>query len=84
MVSMAVDDVFKENVKKVELRDEEALSPVDELSDVFSEVPARRHLRIIVRSPPAGESQFLWLSSSIMRCHRVSYYSKRVFPTAIS
>jgi hypothetical protein len=54
-VSMAVDHSFEENVKKVELRDEEALSPVEELSDVFSEVPARRHLHIIVSCPPNGE-----------------------------
>ena len=55
-VSIAVDDGFKENVSRVELKDEEELSPVDALSDVFLEVPARKHLHVIVLcSPPNGE-----------------------------
>ena len=55
-VSIPVNDGFKENVSRVELKDEDELSPVDTLSDVFSEVPARKHLHIIVLcSPPNGE-----------------------------
>jgi hypothetical protein len=54
-VSMAVNDGFKENVKKVELRDEEALSPVRRLSNVFSDPPEEGHLHIIVSCPPNGE-----------------------------
>jgi hypothetical protein len=55
-VSIPVNGGFKENVSRVELKDEDELSPVDTLSDVFSEVPARKHLHIIVFcSPPNGE-----------------------------
>jgi hypothetical protein len=51
-VSIVVDDGFKENVSRVELKDEEELSPVDALSDVFLEAPARKHLHVIVSCPP--------------------------------
>jgi hypothetical protein len=55
-VSIPVNVGFNQNVKKVELRDEEALSPVDRLSKVFFVQPEDGHLHIIVRSPPAGKS----------------------------
>ena len=55
-VSILVNDGFNQNVKKVELRDEEALSPVDRLSKVFFVQPKDGHLHIIVRSPPASKS----------------------------
>src|SRR6267154_5084720 len=52
-VSIPANDSFKENVSRVELKDEDELSPVDTLSDVFLEIPARKHLHIIVLcSPP--------------------------------
>ena len=83
-VSIPVDRNLKGEINNLELPDEESLSPVEELSEIFSGVPIRKHLHIIVRSPPTSESQMLRLSSSITRCYRVSYYSKHVFPTAIS
>ena len=55
-VSIPVNDGFSQNVKKVELMDEEALSPVDRLSKVFFVQPEDRHLHIVVRSPPASKS----------------------------
>jgi hypothetical protein len=54
-VSMPVNDSFKVNVRKVELRDEDVLSPVDRLSKVFLGQPEDGDLHIIVRSLPAGE-----------------------------
>jgi hypothetical protein len=54
-VTIPVNDSFKENVRKVELRDEDALSPVDRLSKVFLGQPEDGDLHIIVRSPPASE-----------------------------
>jgi hypothetical protein len=57
-VSVAVDDRFKENVKKEELRVEEELSPVDPLSDVFKETPAQKHVHIIVCSPNADDCEW--------------------------
>ena len=54
-VSIPVNDGFKENVRKVELRDDYALSPVDRLSKVFSGQPEDGVLHIIVRSPPTSE-----------------------------
>jgi len=55
-VSIPVNDSFNQNVKKVELRDEEALSPVDILSMVFFGQTEHGHLHIIVRSPPVSKS----------------------------
>jgi hypothetical protein len=58
-VDVPVNDRFKENVGMVDLRDEEELSAVDELSDLFSEGPTRKHLHIIVvYDPPTGECEY--------------------------
>jgi hypothetical protein len=54
-VSIPVNGGFKENVRNVELRDEDALSPVDRLSKVYLGQPEDGDLHIIVRSPPASE-----------------------------
>jgi Crinkler effector protein N-terminal domain len=51
-VSIPVDHGFKENARKVEVRDEEALSPVQKLSQIFLDQPEDGHLHIIVRCPP--------------------------------
>ncbi|KIM73122.1 hypothetical protein PILCRDRAFT_733222 [Piloderma croceum F 1598] len=56
-VSIPVNGGFKENVSRVELKDEDELSPVDTLSDVFSEVPARKHLHIIVLCSPPNAAE---------------------------
>ena len=50
-VSIPVNDGFKENVSRVELKHEDESSPVDTLSDVFSEVPARKHLAVVSFPP---------------------------------
>jgi Crinkler effector protein N-terminal domain len=34
----------------------ESLSPVEALSEVFPSTPARKHLHIVVKPPPVGES----------------------------
>ena len=54
-VSIAVNSGFKEDVRKVELRDDDALSPVDRLSKVFLGQPEDGDLHIIMCSPPASE-----------------------------
>jgi len=51
-VSIPIEADFNHNVKKVELRDEEELSAVDSLADVFSDVLSRKNLHIIIRCPP--------------------------------
>ena len=56
-VSIPVDDRFKENVGKVELRHGEALSPVTRLSSVFVDRPEDGHLHVIVKSPRISESE---------------------------
>jgi hypothetical protein len=58
-VSIPVDDSFKENVINVELRDGEALSPVDRLLNVFSGQPQDGHLLIIVTCPPNSEYKYV-------------------------
>jgi len=54
-VSIPVSRSLTENLSKHDFLDEGSLLPVEELSDVFSDSPARRHLHIVVRAPPAGE-----------------------------
>lgn len=50
-VSIPVNNSFKENVRKVELKDEETLSSVDRLYEIFSDPLQGKHLHIIVKSP---------------------------------
>jgi Crinkler effector protein N-terminal domain len=54
-VSIPDDRSLKENISKLKFDDEQSLSPMKELLEVFSESPARKHLHIVVRAPPAGE-----------------------------
>ena len=49
--SVPIDELDKLKLKP----DGEALSPVDELSELFSDKPARKCVHIVVRPPPAGE-----------------------------
>jgi hypothetical protein len=51
----------KETIKNLDFSDANLLSPMDKLSEVFSEPLDSRHLHIAVRVPPAGE--FEWLSA---------------------
>jgi hypothetical protein len=54
-VSIPVSRSLADNLSKFDFVDEGSLLPVEELTDVFSGSPARRHLHIVVRGPPAGE-----------------------------
>jgi hypothetical protein len=58
-VSILDDRAFNENIRKLKLDHEQSLSPMDILSDVFSESPVPKHLHIVVRAPPAGEFDFV-------------------------
>jgi len=58
-VSVPVDRSLKENINNFFLANEESLSPVQELSEIFSDALTRKHLHVIVKSPPIGESQSL-------------------------
>ncbi|KIM72338.1 hypothetical protein PILCRDRAFT_742219 [Piloderma croceum F 1598] len=52
-VSIPVNRNLTENLSKLNFVDEGSLLPVEELSDVFSDSLSRKHLHIIVRTPPA-------------------------------
>src|SRR5580693_7268569 len=54
-VSIPVGGSFKQNLSKLDFVDEQSLSAVDELSEVFAESPAPKHVHVIVRSFPIGE-----------------------------
>jgi len=51
-VSIPVANGFEENVTKVELTKDEALSPLRKISQVFADQPDGAHLHIIVLCPP--------------------------------
>jgi hypothetical protein len=57
--SIPVDRELKQKLSNFDL-DEQSLSLLDDLIEVFSDSPARKHLHIIVRPPPSGECQSLW------------------------
>jgi hypothetical protein len=54
-VSIPVGGSFKQNLSKLDFVDEQSLSAVDELSEVFAESPVAKHVHVIVRSFPIGE-----------------------------
>jgi hypothetical protein len=62
-VSVPADRNLKKEVDKLALNDEESLLPTDELSEVFEESPARKHLHIVARGPPIGKFQMTHVSS---------------------
>ena len=54
-VSILVNWSLTQNLSNCTFADESSLLPVDELSEVFSDSPAQRHLHIVVSAPPASE-----------------------------
>ena len=56
-VSILVNRSLTQNLSNRTFADESPLLPVDELSEVFSDSPARRHLHIVVSAPPASECE---------------------------
>ena len=56
-VSILVNRSLTENLSNRTFSDESPLLPMDELSEVFSDSPARRHLHIIVSALPASECE---------------------------
>jgi Crinkler effector protein N-terminal domain len=54
-VSIAVDDSLNENLHDLDLGGEKPLPPLDELSEVFSDSLARKHLHILVQPPLTSE-----------------------------
>lgn len=84
-VSIPVNDGFKENVSNIELRDKEALSPVQELSDIFSGVPTRKHVHIIVHAPLASECKWLVVDIYLLflpTASSVASHERRYYPSA--
>jgi len=55
-VSIAVDSSFKERIETSNFVDEESLKPIEELSDIFPELPSRKHVHIVVKPPFDGEN----------------------------
>jgi Crinkler effector protein N-terminal domain len=51
--SFPMDSRLGDNIRKVVLEDEQ-LSPLDELSEIFSKSLARKHVHVIVGRPPTG------------------------------
>lgn len=54
-VSFAVDESLNENLNDLDLGAITPLPPLDELSEVFSDLLARKHLHILVQPPPNSE-----------------------------
>jgi hypothetical protein len=56
-VSILVNGSLEHALSNFDDTRETPLSPVDELSEVFPEPPTRRHVHIIVKSPPVGKCE---------------------------
>ena len=53
-VSVPADGTLEEELSKLELVDEESLSPVKDLAQIFSSGPMKQHIHILVQAPPDG------------------------------
>jgi hypothetical protein len=65
---------------KVELREKEALSPVDRLSKVFTVQPEGGHLHVMVHSPPASGYKSLVVDNYLL-VDSVSNTSSTILPS---
>jgi len=61
-VSILVDENLRESLSKLELVDKGSLQPVQELSEIFTGTPVKKHVHIVIKAPPSGEC--LWLTVS--------------------
>ncbi|KAH9004561.1 hypothetical protein EDB86DRAFT_1960635 [Lactarius hatsudake] len=64
-VSIPNDSNLKLKLSELDLSDEKSLSPTDVLSSVFLQPPLREQVHIIVRPPPARESEWLALATRL-------------------
>jgi hypothetical protein len=60
-VSIPADGLAKEDPRILDLDEDQSLSPLEELSEVFSVSLPRKHIHIVVRAPPVGEWAFVAL-----------------------
>jgi len=54
-VTIPIDGNLKQNLRNVNLINEESLFPILELSEVFTDPPPRSHLHVVVRPLRNGE-----------------------------
>jgi hypothetical protein len=62
-VSIPADGLAKEDPRVHDLDEDQSLSPLEELSEVFSASLPRKHIHIVVRAPSTSEHRV------IMTCH---------------
>ena len=74
-VSIPVDHSSEEYVRKLKLRYEETLFPVEELSQVFLDQPEDKHLHIIVRCPPLNSECECFVECAASRLKSVPPYT---------
>ena len=56
-VSVPVDENFQASLGRLSFVEEESLFPIERLSNIFSDLPVKRHLHIIIQHPPAEEGE---------------------------
>ncbi|KAI9461315.1 hypothetical protein BJY52DRAFT_1117175 [Lactarius psammicola] len=64
-VSIPNDDSLELKLSRLNLVDEDSLSPTQELSEVYSNPPIRKHVHVIVKPPPAREFERLALATRL-------------------
>jgi predicted phosphohydrolase len=80
VATIPVNGDFKESVGKIELREEDRLSPVERLSKFFVVQPEEGILHIMVHSPPASKYKSLVVSSHLSDAF-VSTTSSTILPS---
>jgi hypothetical protein len=81
-VSIPDNQELAQRLCNLRLVDEQSLSPSDDLIEIFSDSPARKHLHIIVRPPLTGECLSFWLSVLIAQ-RDLNYTHPNLAPESI-
>jgi hypothetical protein len=55
-VSIPLGESFKDSLSKLDLVEERSLLPEQELVEIFTGPPAKKHVHIVVKAPPIGAS----------------------------
>ena len=77
-VSVPVDEKFQASLGRLSLVEEESLLPVEDLSNIFPDLPVKRHLHLVVQRPPAEEGE----PNGSVCCKPYQFSSALFFPSS--
>ncbi|KAG2116465.1 uncharacterized protein F5147DRAFT_768830 [Suillus discolor] len=83
-VDLPVDDTLESNIDELKLDYKKALSPVDQMFEVFDTPPQRKHLHIVVQPLPARVPHSAGYSLINLNCLVLGDHPGNIFPVKIA